>query len=204
MFEEEDTRQPYIPWTIFDELRDEKNYRYGNVETWSRMRDRVIKKHLEIIDAPDPSPAGLCREVEQSRFGDILSYLAKKKIITGIPPHPPPWLHTIPKTHYIVLNAREELQSVKYTPLYGGGASYLSFTEALSKAIGELLERYVLLTPFFDKKNKIIKRTFDDKLIPHALLYETPHFFEWQRSYVRSGLTSEILNRPETAKGIVH
>lgn len=205
MYEEEDIRQPYIPWAIFDELLDEKNYRYGNIETWPRMRSRVFKKFLERIEIPDPTLAGLSRAIKRSRFGDVLAYLAKKRILNGTAPLPPPWLHSIPKTHYLRLNAQDELQSLRYSPLYGGGASYVSFTEALSKAIGELLERYVLLAPFFDlKKNRVLRRTFDHKHIPRALLYETPRFFEWQRQYVSNGLTSEILKKTSSAGAIVH
>ncbi|MDO8481967.1 MAG: YcaO-like family protein [bacterium] len=168
------------------------------------MRSRVWKKFFGKVEMPEPTLAWLCLEIKRSRFGDVLAFLAKKKIVSGAMPTPIPWIHTIPKTHYILLNAREELQSPKYTPLYGGGASYDSFAEALSKAIGELLERYVLLTPFFHRKNKIVQRTFGDKHIPRALLYEIPHFFEWQRKYISNGLTDEILKKNESSKAIIH
>jgi len=204
MLEEEDIRQPHIPWAIFDELRDEKNYHYGNVETWPRMRSRVLEKHFGRGELSDPTLAGLRREIEQSRFGEVLAYLAKKKIVTGVAPVPLFWLHMVPTVHYLFLHAREELQSPAYTPLYGQGASYTSFTEALSKSIGELLERYVLLTSFFDGKNKIVKRAFGDQRIPRVLLYETPRFFEWQRKYVPNGLTSEILKKGVDKEALVH
>ena len=204
MFEEEDVRQPYIPWTIFDELCDEKNYYYGDVATWSRMRSRVVEKLFGRNEMPEPTLAGLCQEIDRSRFGDVLAYLAKKRIVTGAIPRPHSWLHTIPKTHYIELRAREELQSSHYTPLYGSGTSYTSFTEAFSKAIGELLERYVLLTPFFDKKNRVTQKIFGDKQIPRALLCETPRFFEWQRKYVSNGLTKEVLKKDAINEAVVH
>ena len=203
-FEEKDSRQIYIPWAIFDDLRDEKNYRYGNVATLPRMRSRVLEKYAGTHEVPEPTLAGLSREIERSRFGDVLAYLAKKKILSGAIPCPPFMLHALPKTYYIKLNAREELQSSHYTPLYGGGASYTSFAEALSKAIGELLERYVLLTNFFHKKNKIMRMKLGDERIPHALIHETPRFFEWQRKYVPHGLTSELLTMPATHTAVVH
>jgi len=202
--EEKDIRQPYIPWAIFDELRDEKNCRYGNVATWSRMRSRALDNFFGKDDMPEPTLTGLCREIDRSQFGDVLAYLKQKKIVSGTMPKLASLLHLVPKTHHIRLEAREELQSLQYTSLFGGGTSYISFTEALSKAIGELLERYVLLTPFFHRKNKITKRTFADKKIPQALLYQTPRFFEWQLTYVPNGLTNEILKKSQTRKAIMH
>ena len=77
--EEKDIRQPYIPWAIFDELRDEKNCRYGNVATWSRMRSRALDNFFGKDDMPEPTLTGLCREIDRSQFGDVLAYLKQKK-----------------------------------------------------------------------------------------------------------------------------
>lgn len=192
MFEEEDTKRPYLPWEIFDELRNERNCRYADVETWPRMRVRLERSLFGGRTLPDPTIAGLCEEIDRSRFGDVLAYLTKKGVTSGSIPTPIPWLHRVPKIHYLPLCARRELQG-SYTTLCGYGASYTSFTEALSKSIGELLERYVLLTPFFHQSNVVRRRKFTDKQIPHALLCETPCFFDWQRKHVTNGLTGAAL-----------
>ncbi|MDO8522342.1 MAG: YcaO-like family protein [bacterium] len=204
MYEEEDVRRPHIPWVIFDELRDDKNYHYGNVETWSRMKARVLGKSIGKVEMPEPSLAGLCREIERSRFGDVLAYLAKKDIVRDAMPYLTSLLHTVPKTHYMRLNAHEKFASSEHTPLYGGGASYISFTEALSKSIGELLERYALLTPFFERTNRVVCRTFGDNRIPRALLCEIPRFFEWQRTYIPNGLTREIIKSDAVNEAVIH
>ena len=195
MREEQDTRQFYIPWTIFHELHDEKTYRYGNVAAWSRMRSRVIRKFFRNIEAPEPTRAGLYRAVDQSRFGDVLAYLVNKNILADPIPRLSSWLHSVPHTHYVLFKAREEFQDSERAPFYGAGASYSSFTEALSKAIGEFLERYALLTSFFHKKNIITRHALGDTRIPRALFFDTPRFFSWQKPYCPKGLTGEILNR---------
>ncbi len=205
MYEEEFTHQPYIPWKVFDELRNEGNCRYGNVETWSRIRSRISARFFGKVELPDPTPVGVSREIERSRFGDVLVYLAKKKISNGMTPTPSLIRNTVPKTHHIRINGNEEhIRDSQHTPLYGGGASYHSFTEALSKSIGELLERHVLATPFFNQKNKIIRRTFGDTKIPPALLHEIPRFFDWQKKYVPNGLTSGVLKKKEIKNTPVH
>ncbi len=114
MIEEEDARQPYLPWAIFDELRDEKNCRYWDVATWSRMRARILEKRAERVETPDPTLAGLQRAVERSRFGDVLAYLVREKIIASAVPGVFPWLHTILKTQYVFLNGHAELQEGLY------------------------------------------------------------------------------------------
>ena len=200
LFEEEDVRRPYIPWTIFDELRDEKNYQYGDVGSLSRMYSRVWKRVTWEVTRSEPTLDGLCREIDQSRFGDVIAYLAKKKIPAGVLPQAFNWQHTIPKTFYVLLGVHNELQGGTDTLLCGAGASYASFTEAFSKAIGELLERYVFFSSFISKRDNIVKKIFTDKKIPRALLYESPRFFEWQRKYIPQGLTSEILKRNEILK----
>lgn len=203
MYEEEDTQKPYIPWALFDDLRNEKNYRYSNVQSWRRMKSRVWEKYFGNYEMPEPNIASLRQEIERSQFGDLLSYLAKQKIVTNITPRPISWPHIVPKAHYIQLRAPEELQNSEHTRLVGTGASFTSFPEALSKAIGELLERYFLLTPFFDKK-KVKKTTFSDKNLPPALLLEIPRFFEWQLKYVRTGLSNAVLELDKISEATVH
>lgn len=207
MFEEEDIRRPYLPWAAFDELRDEENCRYdANIGSLSRARTRFLERFSHIDPPAELSLDGLCQEINRSRFGDVLEYLARKGILSsGKVPVPIPWLHSIPKSHFVAIYAREELQSLgRYSLLHGKGASYNSFTEALSKAIGELVERYVLLAPFIHPQNKITRRMFNDKKISRALLEQTPRFFDWQRAYVPDALTAEILKSGEVDTAHIH
>ncbi len=195
MREENDVRQLYIPWAIFNELHDNKNYRYADVATWPRMRSRVQARFFHSAKVTEPTREGLYRAIDQSRFGDVLAYLVKKNILADSLPRLSAWLHAIPHTHYVLLKAREEFQDSAHVPFYGAGASYTSFTEALSKAIGEFLERFALLTSSFHHNNAIRLLSFGDKKIPRTFFYNTPRFFSWQQSYCPKGLTSEILNQ---------
>ncbi len=189
---------------MFDDLRDEKNCQYADVDTVSRMFRRLLEKRYGARTEPEFSAAGLRQAIHASRFGSVFEYLEKRKIISAIP-QPPRWGHSIPKTYYVKLVATEELQGKYYTTLYGGGASYTSFSEALSKSIGELLERYVLLTPSFDsRKNKIRRLSAVDARIPQSLLKSIPRFFPWQTKHLRNAITHEVLSSEAWAKAHIH
>ena len=192
MFEEEDSKRPYLPWAIFDELRDEKNCRYAEVGTWSRMWSRMLRKRFRGEAFPDPTIGELYEEIVCSRFGDVLAYLAKKEVTSDEMPVPLPWMHRIPPIHHLKVNPNQTIRR-SHPELCGYGASYTSFTEALSKAIGEFLERYALLTTFFHRKNHITRKAFTDMHTPYALLHETPRFFDWQLKHVSKGLTNKRL-----------
>lgn len=193
MREEDDLRQRFIPWKMFDDLRDATQYQYADVQSFKRMRERLVERFFGFSETDEPTLDGVRMAIDRSRFGDVLRYLEVRGIIKGTP-LPPSWNHAIPKVFYVQLFAVRELQSKRYTALYGGGASYDSFAVALSKAIGELLERYTLLTPTFDAvENGIESTSFIDERIPRALIERVPRFYPWQTQYVPNGLTEEIL-----------
>lgn len=181
----------YFPQEALRELADDVP-RFADVRTFKDFASEARRKLIKGDVPGSPTYAGMTSAIMQSRWGGVIRFLQKRDILDSETPFQlHPVNNMLPALHKVrTFSSTKEAVPDRGgpDPISGLGYSRSRITEALSKAVGEHLERHALRFENIARSD-LRRRIFADSKFPPGLFHQLPKQHKWQLKYFPGGLT---------------